>query len=1122
MENESYNVTSVKSDVVVGHFWPEPLSVRIRAGISRAGSICRDAGIALVLSLVAAYGSYTLSERIDPVIFEYPTVNTWFDADIPRNFVDMNHRDSEYYTTHRHPLLPLIEFPPVYVLKRAFGFDPITAVRITVAAVASIWLASFFVVFRLLGCARSDAVLFSMVAITSAAAMFWLVVPETPLFGSLTILPAVALLGIAQRYPLSPLWYAFVSAVTFSVTVTNWMMGIAATIASYNWKRAFQITANAFCIVVVLWIVQKFLFPASVFFFGHSDVELPEKESGGPFFVLSSLLFHTMVAPAIKVTHWWLHPNLPVMTVQPSFPGSASIWGAVAALSWVILLGLGCWGLWCRRDFRQLRIFLGLSLVGQVALHVLYARETFTYSLHFVALLLVLASLSTFTRARRLALVLAGIVTVFGGINNSIQFAKATEFVRAQRTEAHLVRTAMKERPEDPWPRSNQHVLLARRGRVGENPPSALGAAHVVLARPGSPELDKAYHQPGGSFSPAVGSFGVSIWINDIEGNLKTTSDTIQLNSLHQQFVWTEPGAIPGIQTDSTYYRALWASAEDGSWLLTLKTPPNTAIKPMLAVRSVGPAGGPIHSLISDGQQLIVNHRWKLIVRPTPIAIYLGEEGPKGWLQERSDLMRWNGENGWGYARFELAGGQDYKLSVTDTTRAPAANKVISRSQADFSIQLPDDRFAASLHAQIAHLLMGLVGHEARPGDPMSYPLAWLRDQTYTTVALARAGQLNVAKELSKHLAENDFFGGFGAEADAPGLAIWALADVATYLKEPEYDQWLWPHIRRKAELILAMLSTDRPVHKQFLTPVIPLYTKPLGSADPDVTLVSDPSRNGLIMGRVDNFRPVLYVNAVSYRGLIDAAVLADRVDRPAIGREWRARAGELKRAWYAMLETGRHGDEWMYAHSLWPAMVADSKAAVFVNGLEARWANYARHGFGQSVNKDAFKVAEAHQWLLLGRGDRAWTTLSVFWEHQVSPGLYTWAITSGKENTSNRWEKIRGWLTARTRGEEDLPHDEVAPFYRTAAEILLLQLEMLAYVDERAAEPTLIIGAGIQPSWLDQPMSVRQLRTTVGLVDWAWDGRQMNVKIRGGHPHVRLGPLWASSTPIQIEYIDG
>ena len=84
-------------------------------------------------------------------------------------------------------------------------------------------------------------------------------------------------------------------------------------------------------------------------------------------------------------------------------------------------------------------------------------------------------------------------------------------------------------------------------------------------------------------------------------------------------------------------------------------------------------------------------------------------------------------------------------------------------------LTLPDSRFDASLNAQTWQILTALVGTETRPGDPINYPLQWLRDGAYEVVGLVRAGYVDLARELVKPFAERDFFGGFGAEADAPG-----------------------------------------------------------------------------------------------------------------------------------------------------------------------------------------------------------------------------------------------------------------------------------------------------------------------------------------------------------------
>ena len=411
---------------------------------------------------------------------------------------------------------------------------------------------------------------------------------------------------------------------------------------------------------------------------------------------------------------------------------------------------------------------LGLTLLGQLGLHLLYGEETFLYALHFAPLLVVFAACSTLTRMRLVGLVLAGALVISAGVNNAMQFRTATAVLASQGPPRHQVLVQMSQRPTDPWPR---------------------GIGHVVLAVPGSQEVDKAYHEPGGNFSPRVGSFGVSLWLTNLEGHLKATSETIPLNEIRQQFIWAEGQRIPGISTETTSYQAVWSIVGQGRWMLDLQAQAN--VRPMIVIRSVGPAGGPIRSLTWDGRQLLINNRWSVKVDPAPMAVYIGREGAQGWMTEVMSLTQWSDEGGWGYARFKLGDESHWRVVIEDTLAVPPVRLQAHEAHSALALHLPDGQLSASLNAQVAHLMMGLVDQQTRPGDPMNYPLAWLRDGAYAIVALARAGQLEVAKELSAAFAENDFFGGFGPEADEPGLAIWALEEVAVRLNQPDYDRWL-------------------------------------------------------------------------------------------------------------------------------------------------------------------------------------------------------------------------------------------------------------------------------------------------------------------------------------------
>src|SRR5690606_33940447 len=111
------------------------------------------------------------------------------------------------------------------------------------------------------------------------------------------------------------------------------------------------------------------------------------------------------------------------------------------------------------------------------------------------------------------------------------------------------------------------------------------------------------------------------------------------------------------------------------------------------------------------------------------------------------------------------------------------------------------------------------------------------------------------------------------------------------------------------------------------------------------------------------------------------------------------------------------------------------------------------------------FTLAEAHQHLRLGRPDRAQQIIDLFASRQPAPGLYTFWEGVGEENSFGLWARTRGWARP--------PH--VTPHYWAAAEMLLLQLAMLAYRDG----DTVVVGAGITPNQLGSELSVEGVGIT-------------------------------------------
>jgi hypothetical protein len=1040
-------------------------------------------GLAIAIAITTYVGTYALP---DPIFTDFYAQDVWFGSDIPTVFGNITSVNSDFGRNNKHPLLPAIVFPLVLAASKLFHLDPLTAVRLVIVGIAMVWISALYALFRLMGCYRLDATLFSLLGGVSAASVFWLVIPESFSLGSLTIILGLAFVAVTQSQPLTPGWYVAINIITVSITITNWMVGLLATFVNHRWSKAIQIVSGALLLAIGLWICQRLVFANSGFPF-QPGTFIGEKKfisapaNGGILAVLSAFCFQTMVMPATQFLASPIRPDWVKLAANHLAPASGSWWGMSAILSWTVLLGLGLWSFVTIKQHPKLRIVLGVTLLVQLGMHSIYGvEETFIYSLHFLPLLLTLAALSLLTRLRPLALLLASILIVSAGMNNHEQFQTIAAKLWNYGTPQQQVAAQMKLRPADPWPR---------------------GRGRMVLAAPGSSSEQKAFHEPGGSFSPAPGSFGVSIWVLDRQGRIETTSDLLPLTEIQQQFAQIAANKIPETISTTKYYTAAWSAPTAGTWQLQLKSLATNDRRLALAIRSVGPAGGAIPTLDWNGQRLAIGDRWNIHNLPQQAKVYLGSENTAGWTHEKSPRTRWIDPQGWGTARIELNPAQSGTFSIEAThpiaTPALAATGVTPA----LALNLPDPRFGASLQAQVSHLMMGLVGTRTHPSDPIDYPLPRLRDGAYQMVALARSGQLDVAQQLSPYFAEQDFINSTLPEADIPAIGIWALTEVATAIDKPDYDRWLWPHIRRKAEIIGQMLGSNRPGYPVFSGAKFPFAERP------------DLMRVDLLAGQMTNTPGAISLNpaanVVSYRALLDAATLADRLQQAQDARRWRSQAAQLKTAWQQTNQTGFTAVD----NGLWPSGIASTDRAVMAQTLQQRWDAARSAGDFQPMPQSLHAtLAEAHQWIFLDRPERIWPTLKWFWQHQTSPGLYTWSSDFDDRSEIPTPKSFSQWQRLRGSGQPS----QLNPRYWTAAEMLLLQLDMLAYLDRSTSPPTLAIGAGIPPAWLSQTMSVKGQLVQGNVIDWEWDGRQMNVQIAGETMAVKLGAAFPPQTTVK------
>jgi hypothetical protein len=261
-------------------------------------------------------------------------------------------------------------------------------------------------------------VVFSLVAASSAGAMFWSAIPETYLFGSLTIIAVLIIAAVAESGRRVPAWLdVAVGAASLSILVTNFMVWLASLVSRYRLQHAIQLACNALVAVVLLWALEKYLLPSAQFFLGaHEKTGAPPLGSA-----LAVIFLHSMVAPEV-----WSLPNeqiglWPKLSLQHTALGQIGALKVIAIASWLGLLCAAAWALARLPRYPRFRAMLALSIAGQIALHIAYGNETFLYALDWIPLFVTAAALASLTRGRWMVLTLAAIFAVTAGIHNAQQ-----------------------------------------------------------------------------------------------------------------------------------------------------------------------------------------------------------------------------------------------------------------------------------------------------------------------------------------------------------------------------------------------------------------------------------------------------------------------------------------------------------------------------------------------------------------------------------------------------------------------------------------------------------------------------------------------------------------------------
>lgn len=634
---------------------------------------------------------------------------------------------------------------------------------------------------------------------------------------------------------------------------------------------------------------------------------------------------------------------------------------------------------------------------------------------------------------------------------------------------------------------------------------------HVILGVPGSLEGLKTVVEPGNSFSPGPGSFGVSTWVFDHESGKLHAPEKMDLSELRWRLL---DGCIPvlisewragDLNVSSRLFTDGDASSGDIKDYLTVKLENKGARKRdfsfYLVIRCFGAAGGPVShlALSENGYDMEVNH-FPLIYpskKPSKFGAISYSESEKdisqflfeGNLPEKAsveDRSTWAS----GALEYELSLDPEESKSLSFVfpvktnnrflrrIKPPVSPLEVEKKETEFTgkwneylkikLDVPDERFRDAFYAQLAHLYMFTVYDSPRI-CPISYPIWWLRDGAYVICALDKGGFHEFAERACKNVMHRDAFGGFGSEGDGPGEAIWMLTEHYLLTQDNAYLKEVYPHILRKTELIMRMRRAKEPV-RLFTEFCLPRHAL---SADTDILCLA--ARDGLINGRMDHGLPVFWVSGFSYLGLMRAALCARVMDDVKTAQKLEDEAGDLRKAIEkaAVREFGKNPRD--VTSALWPTLWASKADPLIRERFQDFWNRVRFKSGNYSPEKlwTYFEAGQAHNYIFLGDREKAWVSIEHFLSNHIAPGLYTYNEGSGDENSFCLWQHTRGWDRIRY----------VTPHGWTAAELLMLLRDCMVY----ESGESLVIGAGVPESWVKsgKPFGISNVPTYFGKISW-------------------------------------
>ncbi|HEY0139957.1 MAG TPA: hypothetical protein VGF48_03620 [Thermoanaerobaculia bacterium] len=406
------------------------------------------------------------------------------------------------------------------------------------------------------------------------------------------------------------------------------------------------------------------------------------------------------------------------------------------------------------------------------------------------------------------------------------------------------------------------------------------------------------------------------------------------------------------------------------------------------------------------------------------------------------------------------------RFDGSGTIRIPLPPVAATTPSKPFVISVPaEPRLEASIRANLRYILINRDGPSIQPGS-RSYERSWIRDGSLTSAALLRLGRHDIVRQFIEWYAVHQYPNGeipccvsaAGAdpvpEHDSHGQFIYLIADYYRHTRDRALVERLWPRIAKTVDAIDALRAKRR--------------TAQYAGSEFFGLIPESISHEGYSAKPMHSYWDDFFV----LRGLKDAVYLAEELRRPDVPR-YIASRDEFRKDLHASIRAtiARHKIDYIPGSAELGDFDATSTTVAITpvdeheslprDALLRTFDKYFETAL-QPRDYTPYELRVVGTLVRLGQRDRAVALLRRFFTDQRPAAWSQWAEVV---HANPRHPAFIG----------DMPHTWVGSDYIRSA------LDLFVYEDDGK----LVIGAGLDPSWLDHGVTIDGISTHYGPIGY-------------------------------------